>query len=705
MDQTVPHGLSFTGKLILFFMVLLILSSAIIGLTAFFIARNELNDKGQQILSNGVIQAIDLIESEYAKVVAGISTVESAQEHVKTVLAGPRNSLDGTRRLHHHVDLGKNGYFIIYDSRGNEVMHPSMEGQNVWDVTDLKDEQHFIVQKQIAQGKSGGGFLYYSWYLPDTDTVREKVSYSAYFAPWDWTIVATAYNIDFNRAARKILLVVGLTIALLALVLSAITLRFVRRLTAPVLQVVRGMEGVGHGKYLPVKKTFSGDEIDYLINGYNHMIHSLETAEKDIAKNREYITYLAFHDDLTGLPNRHGMESYIDGRIREGCRQAFMVQVDLIGLKVINSTQGYEQGDRLLKVFGEYFNRMPREDFFISRTGSNEFTGWIENIEPGQIRQRLDSLRERVKKHLSDQGYGQIIDAFIVIAGYPSQGASFKDLYEKASMAMKSAKDSGDLSITEYSSTIQDAVRDEYSMRQYLKQAIDGGELTAHYQEQIDYIDKEVIGVEALARWNSPVLGPVPPSVFIPAINKLNYIKEFSEYMIGQVLGDYRKLKEKYGKEISVSINISPSYFMNRDMLKTLESRLAEHQVPPEKLVLEVTEEMFITDFETTAEMIRKLHKMGIRISIDDFGTGFSSLNYLTRMDFDEMKIDKSFINTIVEDPKAYQLFQVMCDIAGIYGYEIVAEGVENLEQLEKIKATPLRIVQGYLFSKPEPLG
>jgi EAL domain-containing protein (putative c-di-GMP-specific phosphodiesterase class I) len=241
-------------------------------------------------------------------------------------------------------------------------------------------------------------------------------------------------------------------------------------------------------------------------------------------------------------------------------------------------------------------------------------------------------------------------------------------------------------------------------MGNHLHKALKNHEITVYYQSKINFETKKVVGVEALARWKSEELGFVPPNIFIPAITKLNLMNEFGSYMIDQVLGSYKKIQKKYGEDVSVSINISPANFMDSKFYSRLKETVLHYQVPPEKVILEITEDVFISDYDGICDIITKVHNLGIRVSIDDFGTGYSSLNYLTNMNFDEMKIDKSFIDQIIDDEKVFKLFQILCNIAEVYGYDIVAEGVETKKQLEKIKETSLKVIQGYLFSKPEPL-
>lgn len=695
--------LTFKTKLILYFLVLIVVSTSILGLTAYLIAQSELNKKGRQVLDNAVIQAMDVIRAKYTMVSMGAIDKDVAQEEIKEILIGPRNP-DGTRTLHHNIDLGENGYFIIYDSKGFEIGHPIIEGQNVWNVTSLDDSQRFLVQEQIQSAMNGDTFLTYTWWLPGSNTPADKISCSRYFEEWDWIVVSTAYALDFNQGANKILFIIVLTLAIILSLAALLIIRYVNQVTAPIVRVSEGMTAVSENVFELLDTVQPNDEISRLVNGYNHMVQSLNNANRDISEKSEFISYLAYHDNLTGLPNRHGIANHITQRLSEGCITSYMAQVSIIGLKLINSALGYEQGDNMLKTLGTYFLDIRTEHMDIARTSSNEFTLWIEDVPAEDIEPFLEKLRLAAIEHINTCGFGRLIDFHIALVMFPEHGKNFSELYEKTLIAMKYAKDQNILLPVRYHSDIRLQLENEVSMRRYLIQALDKKEIVAHYQTQVDWSTNVIVGVEALARWNSESLGNVSPIVFIPAINQLNLVDEFSSYMIDQVLFDYPALKKKYNDDITVSINISPLYFMDKSFLEELNIKIKEYNIPPEKLTLEITEDIFISDFENITEKINDLHRIGVRVSIDDFGTGYSSLNYLTRMKFDEMKIDKSFINKILEEPKSFKLLEILCNIAEVYGYDIVAEGVETQEQLEKISTTPLRIIQGYLFSKPEPL-
>ncbi|WP_321418209.1 EAL domain-containing protein [uncultured Desulfobacter sp.] len=694
---------SFNRKLISIFLFILITATSLIGISSYQITKKALAEKGKVVLKNSVVQALALIRSEYNKVQAGSISQAEAQETIKTFLAGPMKA-DGTRDLHGNIDLSEHGYFIIYDKKGFEVLHPTLEGQNVLDVTDLNDAEHYIVKEQIETALSGGGYTYYAWRLPHSNKIGKKISYVAYSPDWEWIVAATAYELDFVNEATEILYTIGLVTTILIFFTGYIGTKYIKSATKPVLDIASGMKNVTEGRYQSIPAGNYNDETKVLIDGYNTMIESLEKAERKITIKNDRLTYLAYNDELTLLPNRNGMKEYVDQRLSNGCNFGYLAQLDIMGLKLINLTLGYEQGDKVLGLLGKYLRQYKKDNNYPARTGSNEFSIWIEAVEQQRIYPLLKEIREKSQQYVIENGYNQMLDIYLALTMYDGQNKSFETLYEETTTAMRTAREKRDLSITLFEESMKERVENELAMRRHLDKAISEKEIIPYYQAQVDFTTEKVVGVEALARWISSELGFVPPNVFIPYINQLNLITEFTEYMIDKVLSNYQDLVMKYDSDLTISINISPLCFMEKDFTGKVERAINKHHIPPHKLILEITEDVFIADYKEINRIITKLRELFVKVSIDDFGTGYSSLNYLMNIQPDEIKIDKSFVGQILDDEKAFYMFDTLCNIAENFGYSIVAEGVENKKQLEKISTTSLKIIQGYLFSKPEPL-
>lgn len=700
--QTLIH--SFSRKIIGLFLVLFFISMLIVGSVSYIIAKESLDEKGEIILENSVIMALEIMETEYLRAQAGQISYEEAEERIKEILSG-KKLLDGTRDLHKKINLGDNGYFILYNLEGLEVMHPTLEGENTWDVVDYDDDQTFIVQEQIQAGLDGGGFTYYSWLYPNSNHKGRKISYAKYDENWQWIIAATAYTSDFHSAANKIMFLFLGVFFVLLISLTYVVSGIVKTITRPIIEVSEGMKQVESGHYKTVNQVHSKDEIEGLVDGYNTMVLSIEEGQRHLKERNERLSYFAYNDVLTGLPNRNAFKEGVTKVLTKDIGEGYMVQMDVRGFKSINSTFGYDVGDGLLQRIGHYLVNDSQEDILVARTSGNEFSFWMNGMTKEQVDQVLDSIHQAVNHDDVKKRVNQSIDLHIAYAKYPEHGHDFEGLYQKASMAMKHAKDQGDTKAHSYSEAIEKEVRDELLMRNHLEKAIKNKDITTYFQSKVNYKTGQVVGVEALARWVSDTLGFVSPAVFIPAVHSFFLDVEFGDYIINHVFENFARIKEVYGQDVHVAINISPAYFASDNFVAFSREALAKYGVPGSQIVYEITEDLFIDDIDAINAVAEDIRALGICLSIDDFGTGYSSMNYLGHIQLDEMKIDKAFVDDLTVNPQAVKLFKTFCNIAEVFDYRLVAEGVETKEQLEVIKATSIEIVQGYLYSKPEPLN
>ena len=241
-------------------------------------------------------------------------------------------------------------------------------------------------------------------------------------------------------------------------------------------------------------------------------------------------------------------------------------------------------------------------------------------------------------------------------------------------------------------------------MQLLLEKAVEHNEFSVVYQSKVNMRTKETVGVEALSRWETANIGEVSPEVFIEKLTKLNLIIPFSKKIITQILSDIPRLKREINPELLVSINISPVMFLEHNFVEYIMNALAEQQVEPGSIILEITEDVFVDDAEKIKQVFTELRSHGIGVSLDDFGKGYSSLSYISSFEFTEIKVDRVFIENICNDKRSYSLFQSICSIAAAYNYKVVAEGVEREDQISTILGAGCDIAQGYYFSKPKAL-
>jgi EAL domain-containing protein (putative c-di-GMP-specific phosphodiesterase class I) len=280
----------------------------------------------------------------------------------------------------------------------------------------------------------------------------------------------------------------------------------------------------------------------------------------------------------------------------------------------------------------------------------------------------------------------------------------YDQLYKKAAVALQYAKEHDNFEYVSYEDSMLTTIERATTLLKHAEIDLKAGRFKVYYQGQVDIANEKVLGVEALARWFSEELGFISPGEFIPVLNKTQLMIEFSEFVVHKALEDYPKLEEKYGKGITLSVNICPTLFYQENFVYFIISALEKHGVKAESLILEITEDLFITDVSLVKDTIQALRSFGVKISLDDFGTGFSSLNYLRSFPLDEVKIDRMFIKEIHNDEKALSMLKSIVDLAHTLDYLVVAEGIEYLEQIKCLEEANCKVAQGFYYYKPEPL-
>lgn len=688
-------------RLLFVVMGLLLLSCLTVGITSYDIARRALNDKGKTILKNSVEMALLLIDTANASVLSGRSTLESAQERVKQQLSSVR-SPEGKRQHNTKIDLGKSGYFIVYSRDGVELLHPTLEGQNVWDVRSKGGSAGYLVRDQIEKGLAGGGFSWYTWNYPDSEKLGAKLTYSKLDPHWNWIVVSSAYLSDHNADARKIQFVTAIASIVLLLLGGVLASFFIKGITNPLAEVIQGMEQAGKGNYSRISASSKTVEMVRLCSGFNNMVAAIGSAQDELMSQDEKIRKFAYYDRLSGLPNNNKFKEYVSGRMEVKSGQGCLALMAIKDFKAINSIYGTAYGDAIIKQIGDVLAKLGFS--MIAKYEWNEFAFWLESTSPDTSASSMVNRIAKVPELLAEGGLGNRIEFITGFSVFPRDGSDFDSCYKNAGIALRHAKNNGIKEIREYRSEFSEKLEREEKIKTIVEHALAQDEFKLNYQNKIDLVTRKIVGVEALARLHSAALGHIPPSDFIPAITKANLMNEFSAYIFKKALDDFPKLQAKFHSAITVSINISPVFFLQDSFTEFVLAEITERAISPDQVILEITEDIFITNFDTIKFKVMELRKAGVKISLDDFGTGYSSLNYLASIHFDEIKIDKAFIDYLATDAKAFSLLRSIVEVARIFDYKIVAEGVETTEQLDKLAEAGCQIIQGYLYSRPEAI-
>ncbi len=436
---------------------------------------------------------------------------------------------------------------------------------------------------------------------------------------------------------------------------------------------------------------------------------SRDITERKLAEART--RQLAYFDALTGLPNRRMLLDRLDHALasaRKSGQVGALLFIDLDNFKQINDARGHSLGDALIQQVAQRLTQLQRPGDTVARIGGDEFVVLLNDVATDmESAARSALLSAEVVRAALEAPY--TIDSHLYsstgsigITLFPKRSEDIEDLLREADTAMYRAKDLGRNRICFYEADMQADVQERLALEQDLKKASAQGQLAAFVQSQVD-ASGTVIGGELLMRWNHPVRGSVPPSRFIPVAESSGLILRMGDWMILQACETLARL-HAVGQDLSISVNVSQRQFRQDDFVERVRGMLAQTGAPAAQLILEVTESLLIENLDDTIARMTELGRLGVRFSIDDFGTGYSSLAYLKRLPLYELKIDKSFVQDTPDDPSDTAIVQSIISVARHLKLRVVAEGVETRAQADFLVASHCDCLQGYLFSRPEPL-
>jgi diguanylate cyclase (GGDEF)-like protein/PAS domain S-box-containing protein len=430
---------------------------------------------------------------------------------------------------------------------------------------------------------------------------------------------------------------------------------------------------------------------------------------RDITERKQAereLSHQAQHDQLTGLPNRRFFETRLEHCIEAAQLTDSGIAVlyfDLDGFKLINDTHGHSFGDTLLKQCVRRVQGCVRETDILARMGGDEFTLIANGVES---RENAQLIAEQVLSVLSGSfivdGHELMVTASLGISLFPVDGANGNTLLRHADAAMYEAKREGKNRLRFFSPEMNDKICERLELENYLRRALERDELIVYYQPEISLRTNELVRNEALVRWNHPTLGLINPAKFIPIAEETGLIVPIGNWVMEEACRQTRKLCDS-GLRAGVGVNVSSVQFSRPDFGSTVIEILRRTGLSPLLLELELTETVVMQGLDDVAAKIRELRTLGVSVSIDDFGTGYSSLSYLQKLRIDNLKIDRSFIRDVPNDPDALALTKALVSLAHSLGMKVVIEGIETRQQLDAIRAIGGDIAQGFLLGRPAP--
>jgi diguanylate cyclase (GGDEF)-like protein/PAS domain S-box-containing protein len=421
----------------------------------------------------------------------------------------------------------------------------------------------------------------------------------------------------------------------------------------------------------------------------------------------ERFKHSAYHDTLTGLPNRimflKRLKRMLD-RCKRGDGSPFAVLIlDIDRFKSVNDTYGQPVGDIVLADFAGTLKSTLRPEDVIARLGGDEFAVLLDNMRSvNEAILAADRLKEAFAEYYEIEGQEIFISASIGIAHSQEHCDQPEDLFRNAEAALYQAKVQGRGGLEVFDREMLGPITALSRVETGLHKAIERNEFTVFYQPIISLINYKIVGFEALLRWQHPGQGLILPNDFIPIAEETGQIVQVDNWVLAEAAKQACRWQSKFpnAKPLTVSVNISGRRFLQKDLVEYLKDVLANSGARPESLKLEITESALIENVEFATTTLMKIKDLGVQISLDDFGKGYSSFNYLHQFPVDSLKIDHSFVSTM-NTPKNLQIVHSMITLANSLGLQVVAEGVENGEQLMRLKEMDCEFVQGFLFSKP----
>jgi diguanylate cyclase (GGDEF)-like protein/PAS domain S-box-containing protein len=443
-----------------------------------------------------------------------------------------------------------------------------------------------------------------------------------------------------------------------------------------------------------------------------HDVSVRRKAEQQLIDNQQRLDRMAHHDQLTGLPNRHYLATFLPQAIEEARAANLMLGVvflDLDRFKHINDTRGHETGDKLLQEVAHRLKACVRQSDVVIRMGGDEFVVVFQRVKSyEEVTQGAGRINECLNQPIVIDQHPLQTTGSVGVSMFPRDGADMGELLKHSDTAMYQAKDRGRNNVQMFSQIMNRKLKLRVAMEASLRDALRLKQLDVHYQPFVNLVTRKVVGLEALIRWRHPVHGMVPADQFIPVAEETGLIVPMGNFVLHRTLQTMAAWQRQGVKLVPVSLNVAPAQLQRGELESTISTLLATHGLKPDLLQLEMTERAVFDSTQAKAGESRqdtmvRLRDLGIKIAIDDFGTGYSSLSYLKNWRVDALKIDRSFVRDLVTDSSDLAIVSAIIAIARHLRIQVIAEGIEGYQQAEILRKLGCTIGQGFLFAKPMP--
>ncbi len=427
----------------------------------------------------------------------------------------------------------------------------------------------------------------------------------------------------------------------------------------------------------------------------------------ELKRSKDKMQKIAYTDYLTELPNRLSLTEMLD-RVMLTLRNEEVIaimNVDIDNFKVINDTLGHSYGDELLIDVTHRLKQAMDDNDYLARSGGDEYLVLTQNLtDIGEYEAKIKKIQKIFDYPFVLSMKEYFITVSIGIAMAPKDGKTTQVLMKNADSAMYAAKANGKNTFVYFNDSINEKLMDKIQIQSELRKAIENKEFTVYYQPQVDLYTGRIDGFEALIRWNHPVRGVLLPGEFIPLTEENGLIVPIGSWVLRTACYQLKKWDEEGFEDLVMAVNISSRQFKDQEFVNMVRETIRETGINPNRLELEITEIIALQDLDNTITIIKKLKELGVMFSLDNFGTDYSSMSYLKRLPVNNLKIDRSFMDTLLDNRSDQSIVQTIISLAQTFDLEVIAEGVEKNEQAAFLKSVKCNKAQGYLYSEPLPV-
>ncbi|SNS74955.1 diguanylate cyclase (GGDEF) domain-containing protein [Anaerovirgula multivorans] len=641
---------------------------------------------GENVLSNPLISL-----STGSKIVVVAVPIKSLDGEVIGLMGGAIDLVKMYRFVEGFESEDLNSYSYIADKTGLIITHPNRDlimRENITILSEDVNTELVEASKKILSEEKGR--VLYTYNDIESDAYFHVIPHTD-----GWRIISKIPTYYVKEPMTRIYVLLGLTGILVVLLGVIGSLIFTDQNTKPIIELKEVFDKAAKGD-LTIRAAMNyNDEIGEAGKSFNIMM--------------DKISSLTYYDPITELPNRNYFAEELEVELahrQSDEKKLSVVLLTLSKFKSVNDMYGFGVGDKVLKTAGERIKEVTGQSNKVARMSGDEFIIlFYEMGAENEIIKKTEEVLEEMNKPFVIQEHTIHIYGTAGIVFYPEDGKNVDTLLKNVSIAKLQAKEKGSNQYQIYNENMNQKLSEELMMERALYEALENQEFLLEYQPFIDMKTNKIVEAEALIRWSHPQKGIIPPGLFIPLAEKTGLIVSIGNWVLREACKQNKLWQTKEYKPIIMSVNISVLQFEREDFVNTVESILLETGLDPQYLALEITEGIAMKNVEENIDKLQSLKKIGVKISIDDFGTGFSSLNYFTRFPIDSLKIDRSFIQSIEHSQEARAIVSMIISMGRSLGIENIAEGIETEGQLNIIRKENCHKAQGYFFSKPTNPG